>query len=188
MWSNHPELTRNGLLPHAEKWFDEVRSGRTTSNSLVPTLLASFPLHHRGLVWSNHPELTQTYPVGMHPLHHSSSLRFGPVEPPRTHLKLHCSPASPLVRGGSVWSNNLKLTGTYPVDLLPPSSQRFGVVEPLRTHSKLPCKSSYPVVEGGSVLLNHPKLTRNSPIGLLPPGSQWFGEVRCGRTTPNTAL
>ena len=68
MWSNHPELTRNGLLLHAEKWFEEVRSGRTTPNSLEPTPLASFPLHDRGLVWSNHPELIRNSPVGLFPL------------------------------------------------------------------------------------------------------------------------
>ena len=41
MWSNNPKLTRNcpvGLLPHAEKWFEEVRSGRTTPNSLETAL------------------------------------------------------------------------------------------------------------------------------------------------------
>ena len=129
-----------------------------------------------GSVWSNHTELTQTYPVGMHPMHYSSSLRFGLVEPPRTHLKLHCRPCITVVRGGSVWSNHLKLTRTYPVGLHPPSSQRFGVVVPLRSHLKLPCKSAYPVVEGGSVWLNHPKLTQNCPIGLLPNGSKWLGE------------
>ena len=45
-------------------------------------------------MWSNHPEPTQTYHVGMHPLHHSGSLRFGLVEPPRTHSKLPCRLAS----------------------------------------------------------------------------------------------
>ena len=41
VWSNHPELTRNctvGLLPHAEKWLEEVRSGQTTPNSLETAL------------------------------------------------------------------------------------------------------------------------------------------------------
>ena len=85
-------------------------------------------------------------------------------------------------------SNHPKLTGTYPVGLLPPSSQRFGVVKPS----------------------NHPELTRNCLVGLLPmhhSGSMRFGgvqqpqthsklpyrpaspasqEVRCGRTTLNS--
>ena len=39
VWSNHPELILNcpvGLLT-ATQWFEEVRCGRTTPNSLEPT-------------------------------------------------------------------------------------------------------------------------------------------------------
>ena len=41
VWLNHTELTRNcpvGLLPHAEKLFEEVRCGRTTLNSFETAL------------------------------------------------------------------------------------------------------------------------------------------------------
>ena len=65
MWSNHPQLVG---LP--SQWFKEVRCGRTTPNSLQPTL---------------------------NPLHHSGSLRFGLVEPPQTHWYLPCRPASPFI-------------------------------------------------------------------------------------------
>ena len=39
--SNHPELTRNcpvGMIQLAEKWFEEVRCGRTAPNSLETVL------------------------------------------------------------------------------------------------------------------------------------------------------
>ena len=55
---------------------------------------------------ANHPELSQTYPVDMHPLHHSGSLRFGLVEPPRTHTKLPAYLCIRVVRGGSVSTPN----------------------------------------------------------------------------------
>ena len=41
MWLNHPELIRNcpvGLLPPATQWYEQVRCGRTSPNSLEPTL------------------------------------------------------------------------------------------------------------------------------------------------------
>ena len=88
VWSNHPELTRTcpiGLLPPAAKWFEEVRCGRTTPNSLKTALWACFPLYHSG------------------------SRRFSVVEPPQTHSNLPCRHASPcitVVRGGSEWSNH----------------------------------------------------------------------------------
>ena len=107
VWSNHPELTRTcpiGLLPPAAKWFEEVRCGRTTPNSLKTALWACFPLYHSG------------------------SRRFSVVEPPQTHSNLPCRHASPsitVVRGGSAWSNHPKLTRTCHLGLLPPSSQWF---------------------------------------------------------------
>ena len=107
------------------------------------------------------------------PVRHSGSGRFGMVEPPRTHSKLPCRPASPsitVVRCGRTSTNSLE------TDLLPPSSQwfgkvrcsrnspnslrtacrppspcisgsgRFGVVEPPRTHSNLPCRPPSPCI------------------------------------------
>ena len=53
----------------------------------------------------NHPELIWNYPIVLYPLYHSGSRRFGVVEPPWTHSKLPCRPASPfitVVRGGSI--------------------------------------------------------------------------------------
>ena len=98
MWSNQTQLV--GLLPP-----EEVRCGRTTPHSLGTTLLASFPLHHRGLMWSNHPKLTGNYPVGLLP---PSSQRFGVVEPPRTNSKLPCRSAYPVVRCGRTTPNSLE--------------------------------------------------------------------------------
>ena len=157
-----------GMLPTSSQWFEEVRCGRTTPNSLEP--------------------------VGLLPLQQSGSRRFGVVEPPRTHSKLLCRPYSPyitVVRGGSVWSNRPELTRTCPAcfPLHHSGSRRFGVVEPHRTHSKLHCRPASPcitVVRGVSVLSNHPKLTRNCPVGLFPPAAKWFKEVRCCQTTPNS--
>ena len=68
------------MLPPASQLFGEVQCGRTTLNSVEPTLSARFPLHHSGLG------------------------RFGVVEPPRTQSNLPCRPASPfitVVRGSS---------------------------------------------------------------------------------------
>ena len=82
--------TRNcpvGLLPPASQWFEEVWCGRTTPNSLET---AFFLKQQSGL------------------------RRVGVVEPPRTHSKVPCRPASPcstVVRGGLVWSNHPELTG-----------------------------------------------------------------------------
>ena len=53
----------------------------------------------------NHPELMWNYPIVLYPLYHSGSRRFGLVEPPWTHSKLPCRPASSfitVVRGGSI--------------------------------------------------------------------------------------
>ena len=96
---NHPELTRNcpvGLLRRESQWFVEVWSGLTTLRSLETAFEASLPLHH------------------------GSSRVLCAVEPPRTHSKLPCRPASPcitVVRGGLVLSNHPKLTRNCPVDL-----------------------------------------------------------------------
>ena len=52
------------LLPQATKWFEEVRRGRTTPNSLETASSPSSKLStvvRCSLVWSNHPELTRTY-------------------------------------------------------------------------------------------------------------------------------
>ena len=41
VWSNRPELTRTfpvSLFPHLSQWFEEVRWGRTTPNSLQRSL------------------------------------------------------------------------------------------------------------------------------------------------------
>ena len=89
---NLPELTPNcpsDQLPPSSQWFEEIRCGRTTPNSLETALWACFPIRHSG------------------------SRRFGEVELPPSHSNLPCRPASPfvtVVRGGSVWSNHPKLT------------------------------------------------------------------------------
>ena len=78
----------------------------------------------------NRPKLTPTFPVGLFPLRHSASRRFGVFEPPRTHSILSCTPASPfvtVVRGGSVRSSRPRRTRTCPAGLLPPSGQWFGM-------------------------------------------------------------
>ena len=66
----------------------------------------------------------------------SGSRRFRAVEPPKTHSKLPCRPASPsstVVRGGSVWSNHLEHTRNFPVDLLPQAEKWFEEVRCGRT-------------------------------------------------------
>ena len=80
------------------------------------------------------------------------------VEPPRTHSKLPCRPASPFIR---VVRGRPKLIRTCPVGFIN-------------------------VVRGGSVRSNRPELTRTSPEGLLPPTSQWIEDVQCSRTFPNS--
>ena len=139
--------------------FREVQAHRTSSNLLelhphrdskVYRLLS----HEFGVVrlyrtFSNYISSGDTRCAGcnMHwfgeacfPLHHSGSRRFGVVEPPRTHSKLPCRPASSSrfeeVRCGRTTPNSLELTCR-------PAS---------------PCIT---VVRGGSVWSNLPKLTRN---------------------------
>ena len=169
VWSNHPELTRTcpiGLLPPAAKWFEEVRCGRNTPNSLKTALWACFPLYHSG------------------------SRRFSVVEPPQTHSNLPCRHASPcitVVRGGSAWSNHPDPHSNLPSRPASPASQWFEEVWCGGT--TLNCRPSSPfitVVRGGSMWSNHKELTRNCPVGLLPPAAKWFEEVWCWRTTPNS--
>ena len=113
VWSNHPKLTRNcpvGLLPPASQWFEEVRCGRTTPNSLDTALWAFFPLWFEEVRCGRTTQNSlETALEAYFPMHQSGSLRFGVVEPPRTlpcrHASLHHS-----------------------------GSRRFGVVEPPQTH------------------------------------------------------
>ena len=113
--SNHPELMRNcpvGLLRHESQWFIDVRSGLTTPSSLETAFEASLPLHHSG------------------------SRVLCAIEPPKTHSKLPCRPASPcitVVRGCCVLSNHPKHTQNCHVGLLPLSAMWFEEVRRGRT-------------------------------------------------------
>ena len=73
VWSNHPELTRNrpvGLIPPAAQWFEEVRCGRTTLNSLETTCRPASSC----ITVVEPPELNRNRHVGMLPLQQSSRL------------------------------------------------------------------------------------------------------------------
>ena len=75
------------------------------------------------------------------------------VEPPGTHSKLPCRPASPcstVVRGGWVWSNHPKLTRYCPVGLLPPAAQWFEVVWCGRTTPNSLATACFPQQHSGS--------------------------------------
>ena len=77
--------------------FGVVEPLRTHSNLPCRPASPFITVVQGGLVWSNRFELTRTCPVGLLPLHHSSSGRFGVVEPPRTQWNLACRPASPFI-------------------------------------------------------------------------------------------
>ena len=199
MWSNYPELTHTfpvRLIFPSLQWFEEVRCGRTTPNSLAPFLYALFSLHHSGSRRFGVVELPQTHShLSCTPSFPFITVVRGVVELPRTHSNLSCTPSFPfitVVRGGSVWSNYPELTRTFPVRLLFPSSQWFEEVRCGRTtpNSLAPfLYAFFSLHHSGSRrfgVVELPELTRTFPVRLLFPSSQWFEEVRCGRTTPNS--
>ena len=112
---NLPELISSfteGLEPCVVLWFEEVRKSRTTPNSSEITLRSLFPLELSG------------------------ARRFGRVEPPRTHVKLHHSPGSiccTMVRTGSEESNHPELERNYPMILVSSGAEWFKEVQRKRT-------------------------------------------------------
>ena len=142
------------ILMHSMVWFDLTEPPRTTVMKGEAGLKGSLEF---GRVWlhqtsSIHCDVGGSWPSGKVWV---SLWQFDLTEP--------ASPFFTVIRGGSVYSNLLKLTRTFPAALLPPS-----------------------VIRGGSVYLNLPKLTRTFPVALLPPTSQWFEDVRCTQTSPNS--
>ena len=119
VWSNHLQVTRNypvGLLPQTEKWFEEVRCGRTTLNSFkMPCRPASpcITVVQGGSVRSNHPELTRNCPIGLPP---NASHWF---------VEVQCGRTTP---------NSLETALQACFPLHHSGSRRFGTVEPPRTY------------------------------------------------------
>ena len=146
--SNLLEVTPNcpsRKLPPSSQWFEMVRCGRTSSNSLQPSPWACFPLCHsdsrRFGVFeppSNLPcrPASPYITVVRRGSVQSNFLELSPNCPSRKPPPSPCGPASPFVtviRGGSVYSNLPKLTQTFPVGLRPPTSQWFEEVRRGRT-------------------------------------------------------
>ena len=119
------------------------------------------------------------------------------VEPPHTHSKLPCSPASPAGK----WFEEVWCGRTTPYSFKPAQqacfplhdsgSKRLGIVEPPPTHSNLPCSRASPffiVIRGGSVYSNLPNSLEPSLyacISLRHSGSGWFGEFEPLQTHSN---
>ena len=152
------------LVPCVVLWFEQVWQGWTTPNSWEITLWSLFPL-----------EL-------------SDSRRFGRVEPPRTHGKLHHT----VVRGGSARLNRPELMssstpGLVPFVVLCYKQVRQGWTTP--NSWEIILWSLYPLELSGSRTFGrvepprtHVKLT----AGLDPCVVLWFKQVRKSWPTLNT--
>ena len=89
---NHPErmsASTTGLVSCVEQWFEQFRKSWTTPNACQVPPQAGFPVVRTGSeIWTT-PNSWEIILWSMFPLELRGSTRFGRVEPPRTHVKLH---------------------------------------------------------------------------------------------------